>query len=47
MVMFKITRTMNTAGNKYWVEFSDKFDDKYRKICGFLTLAQCKVCYHQ
>ena len=45
MVMFNIKRIMNAAGNKHWVEFSDKFDDKCRKIYGFLSMAQCKVCY--
>ena len=47
MVMFKIKPIMNTAGNKYWVEFTDKFEDnmgqKFRKIQGFLTTPQCKV----
>ena len=40
---------MNSLGNKYWVEFCDKFEDngnqKYRKIQGFLTEPQCKVVY--
>ena len=44
MVKFKVTKQKNRSGDKFWVIFSDKIDDKIiRKLQGFLSMHQIKV----